>query len=197
MQVTHLDDTGDRSVNVSITPAGLEPLDLELAVVDGHCVPLRIAAEWRRLSEAAVAFASMLRPGSVQERAKVAAGLAEAERQLARINDTPREERFAKVLEELRGLDGLMRAKLAEAKADLARAHLRMIDSMLTHHAIMQGDYPRSLDELSEAVPLDPWGNRYHYRAPDEDTFEYQIVCYGADGKPGGQGPDADIVHAR
>ena len=149
------------------------------------------------MSEAAVAFASMLRPGSEEERAKVAAGLAEAERQLDRINDTPREERFATVLEELRALDGPTRAKVVEAKADLARVHMRMIDSMLTRHAIMQGDYPRSLGELSEDVPLDPWGNPYHYQAPDEDSFEYRIVCYGADGKPGGQGPDADIEHAR
>ena len=41
-------------------------------------------------------------------------------------------------------------------------------------------------------VPHDPWGNPYAYRHPGQhDPFE--IVCYGRDGAPGGEGEDADI----
>ncbi|MBY0510768.1 MAG: type II secretion system major pseudopilin GspG [Rhodospirillaceae bacterium] len=44
---------------------------------------------------------------------------------------------------------------------------------------------------LAEDVPLDPWGNPYQY-APESDTT---IVLYslGADGKPGGEGTNADV----
>ena len=44
---------------------------------------------------------------------------------------------------------------------------------------------------LSEAVPLDPWGNPYVY-APESDSY---LVLYsmGADGKAGGEGTDADV----
>jgi len=46
---------------------------------------------------------------------------------------------------------------------------------------------------LDEAVPLDPWGNPYQYRVPGEDGRPFTIVSLGADGKPGGEGNDADI----
>ena len=48
------------------------------------------------------------------------------------------------------------------------------------------------LDEL----PQDPWGNAYLYlqpaRAPER---EYDLYTLGADGKTGGEGQDADLVH--
>lgn len=46
---------------------------------------------------------------------------------------------------------------------------------------------------LDEAVPMDPWGNPYQYRIPGEDGRPFSIVSLGADGKPGGEGNDADI----
>jgi general secretion pathway protein G len=41
-------------------------------------------------------------------------------------------------------------------------------------------------------VPVDPWGNPYVYRAPGADG-PYELLSLGADGKPGGEGVDADI----
>ncbi len=41
-------------------------------------------------------------------------------------------------------------------------------------------------------VPLDPWDHPYVYTQPGEHG-PFDIVCYGADGQPGGEGPDADI----
>jgi general secretion pathway protein G len=41
-------------------------------------------------------------------------------------------------------------------------------------------------------VPLDPWGNDYVFLSPGiHDVFD--LVSYGADGAPGGEGNNADI----
>ena len=46
---------------------------------------------------------------------------------------------------------------------------------------------------LRKELPLDPWGNPYVYESPSEHG-EYAIMSYGADGSPGGEGYDMDIV---
>ena len=43
-------------------------------------------------------------------------------------------------------------------------------------------------------MPLDPWGNPYQFRYPGEHG-EYDLISYGKDGKPGGEGAAADIVN--
>jgi general secretion pathway protein G len=41
-------------------------------------------------------------------------------------------------------------------------------------------------------VPKDPWGNEYVYLSPGiHDDFD--LLSYGADGEPGGEGKDQDI----
>ena len=47
---------------------------------------------------------------------------------------------------------------------------------------------------LPQEVPKDPWGNPYVYKYPGEHGDEPDIISYGADGKPGGEGINADIV---
>ncbi len=47
---------------------------------------------------------------------------------------------------------------------------------------------------LSKNVPLDPWGNAYLYKSPGEHG-EYDLLSYGKDGQPGGEGEAADIVN--
>lgn len=50
--------------------------------------------------------------------------------------------------------------------------------------------YVSSADQL-----IDPWGNQFVLRIPGEkNTFDFDIVSYGADAKPGGEGENADIV---
>ncbi|MCD6419122.1 MAG: type II secretion system major pseudopilin GspG [Synergistetes bacterium] len=44
-----------------------------------------------------------------------------------------------------------------------------------------------------EKIPRDPWGNPYIYRCPGEHGA-YDIISYGADGEPGGEGADKDIT---
>jgi general secretion pathway protein G len=46
---------------------------------------------------------------------------------------------------------------------------------------------------LRKELPVDPWGNPYVYESPSEHG-EFAIVSYGADGTPGGEGIDMDIV---
>lgn len=47
---------------------------------------------------------------------------------------------------------------------------------------------------MPQDIPLDPWGRPYAYRYPGEHGDEPDIVCFGADGQPGGEGINADIV---
>jgi len=47
---------------------------------------------------------------------------------------------------------------------------------------------------LPKDVPLDPWKHPYVYKFPGEHGDEPDVICYGADGQPGGDGENADIV---
>jgi len=47
---------------------------------------------------------------------------------------------------------------------------------------------------LGKTVPLDPWGHAYVYKSPG-DHGEFDILSYGRDGRPGGDGLDADITN--
>jgi general secretion pathway protein G len=53
---------------------------------------------------------------------------------------------------------------------------------------LWQGPY------LPKDVPVDPWGRPYMYKYPGEHGDEPDIVSYGADGAPGGEGINADIL---
>jgi general secretion pathway protein G len=48
-------------------------------------------------------------------------------------------------------------------------------------------------DGYLDRVPKDPWGSEYTYISPGEHG-DYDIVSYGADSVPGGEGEDADIT---
>jgi general secretion pathway protein G len=51
---------------------------------------------------------------------------------------------------------------------------------------------PENWKSYLERLPADPWGNPYQYLNPGLDG-EIDVMSYGADGKPGGEGVDADI----
>ena len=48
---------------------------------------------------------------------------------------------------------------------------------------------------LDEEVPQDPWGHPYQYAPQASGNNPFTLYSYGADGKPGGEGQDADIGH--
>jgi general secretion pathway protein G len=45
----------------------------------------------------------------------------------------------------------------------------------------------------SRRVPLDPWSNEYVYLVPGPEGGPFEIVSYGADGEPGGEGESSDV----
>lgn len=45
---------------------------------------------------------------------------------------------------------------------------------------------------LKSGVPKDPWKNDYHYKYPGQNG-EYDILSYGQDNSPGGEGEDSDV----
>lgn len=56
---------------------------------------------------------------------------------------------------------------------------------------LLDGDDPylNSPEDL-----VDPWGNNYEIIIPGERNLDFDIICYGADGKPGG---DEDIINGK
>jgi general secretion pathway protein G len=47
---------------------------------------------------------------------------------------------------------------------------------------------------LAKEIPPDPWGNQYVYAFPGQHGDMPDVTSYGADGQPGGEGYNADIV---
>jgi len=47
---------------------------------------------------------------------------------------------------------------------------------------------------LMKDIPQDPWGRPYLYKYPGEHGDAPEIVSLGADGQPGGEGENADVV---
>jgi len=101
------------------------------------------------------------------------------------------------------------------AKATTAKSQIEMISSALDAYRLDTGAYPntaqglQALQELPtvdtptnwrgpylrKAVPLDPWGRPYVFVSPGEvNTRGFDLLSYGADGKLGGEGEDADVV---
>jgi general secretion pathway protein G len=47
---------------------------------------------------------------------------------------------------------------------------------------------------LPQEIPVDPWGRPYLYKFPGDHGDEPDIISYAADGQPGGEGINADVV---
>ena len=99
------------------------------------------------------------------------------------------------------------RSYLVVSKQNAAKAEIsKMVDALEAYYAV-QNRYPTNEegiaalvektskfpDGLLSKVPTDPWGNAYVYNCPGR-TSAYEIICYGADGREGGENENADIV---
>ena len=101
-----------------------------------------------------------------------------------------------------------------EARVVKARYDLRVLATQLALYAMDNFDYPttdQGLDALVrrpalpplpprwkdggyiDRLPLDPWGNPYQYLSPGRSA-DFELYSLGADGRPGGEGRDADIT---
>jgi len=101
--------------------------------------------------------------------------------------------------------------QIGKSEVKAARAQIDALTKSLDQYRLDVGRYPSSeqglavlvakpADEpkwagpyLSKAVPKDPWGNDYQYRSPGEHG-EYDLLSLGKDGRPGGEGEDADLT---
>lgn len=48
-------------------------------------------------------------------------------------------------------------------------------------------------EKLLNQMPSDPWDKAYQYNQPGRSE-PYEVICFGADGREGGEGADGDIV---
>jgi len=106
--------------------------------------------------------------------------------------------------------------KPGEARVAAARMQVRQLAAALKLYYAEQGMYPtqqQGLEALvkepqtpprpphypeggyldSLEVPRDPWGNEYVYLRPGRHGEPFEVICYGSDGQPGGEGDAADI----
>jgi general secretion pathway protein G len=103
--------------------------------------------------------------------------------------------------------------KVDVAKVKRAQSDIRAIQTALDLYRLDNFKYPTTEQGLQalvkqpadptitnyaasgylKSLPRDPWGNIYQYLSPGTDGRDYDIITYGRDGKPGGEGYDADI----
>jgi general secretion pathway protein G len=88
---------------------------------------------------------------------------------------------------------------VTRAKKQRARSDLATYSGAVDAYYLAKGGYPTNDDGLRVLVPEfikvlqnDPWGHPYQYLCPGKD-HPYDVVCYGADGREGGSGADADM----
>jgi len=95
------------------------------------------------------------------------------------------------------------------AEYKLAQTQMQTLTQKIDSFQQDVGSYPDSLDQLvtapansggwlgpyAKAEELkDPWHNAIDYRRPGNDGKPYQLTSLGADGKPGGEGVNADLT---
>jgi general secretion pathway protein G len=104
-----------------------------------------------------------------------------------------------------------MFGKVGKSRQKAAKAQISLFETALDTYRLDVGKYPttdmglQALRErpedvekwdgpyLPKEIPTDPWGHAYEYKSPG-DHGEYDILSFGADGSPGGEGEDVEIV---
>lgn len=103
-------------------------------------------------------------------------------------------------------------SRIELSQRQVARAQIDNLDKALTQYRLDTGHYPSAGDGLTalDAAPSgewrwhgpylkkpltrDPWGNAYVFRPiNDDENPPYQVISYGSDGRPGGDGDAGDI----
>lgn len=104
-----------------------------------------------------------------------------------------------------------MFGKVEKAKQNTARAQIELFATALEMFRLDVGHYPTTAEGLEalrtrpqgletwdgpylrKKIPLDPWGEAYVYASPGEHG-DFDLVSFGADKAPGGEGADTDLV---
>jgi general secretion pathway protein G len=100
--------------------------------------------------------------------------------------------------------------RVGKAKQKTAQTQIHMLATSLELFYLDMGRYPTEEEGLKilsqntaslpgwggpyldKEVPKDPWGNDYVFKIPGENA-PYDIISYGADKAPGGEGENQDI----
>jgi general secretion pathway protein G len=100
--------------------------------------------------------------------------------------------------------------RLSEAKTKQAQTDVNNIANQgVDAYKVMRGRYPTSEEGIGILIQekflkanspdgklKDPWGREYVYLNPGQvHSDAYDVKSYGADGQPGGDGENADIVN--
>ncbi|MCM8536674.1 MAG: type II secretion system major pseudopilin GspG [Lentisphaeraceae bacterium] len=93
------------------------------------------------------------------------------------------------------------------AKVNAAKVEINTLKETITRFKLDTGKFPTSIEDLVsnsqglknwkqylETVPNDPWGNAYKFESRPELFNKFEIISYGGDGQPGGEGTNADIT---
>jgi len=95
-----------------------------------------------------------------------------------------------------------------KAEKGTAKAQIEMLGTAVDTFRLDMRRYPKDLEELikkpsddknwdgpylKKEMPIDPWEHPYIYKCPGDEGRDYDIMSYGADGLPGGDGENADI----
>jgi len=98
------------------------------------------------------------------------------------------------------------------AQKQATRAQIEMFGTALDMFRLDVGRYPTSQEGLQalrqpvggstrwdgpylkKEVPNDPWDQPYVYRSPGQGGRPYDLLSYGDDGTPGGDGDGTDIT---
>jgi general secretion pathway protein G len=100
-------------------------------------------------------------------------------------------------------------SQIGKSEATVARAQIEAFEKALDQFRLDVGRFPTTEEGLSalvvkpaigkwngpylrKAIPDDPWGKPYVYRAPSAKG-EYEVMSLGKDSAPGGSGENADI----
>ncbi len=102
-------------------------------------------------------------------------------------------------------------SQIGKSQVKTAKAQIVGFEKALDQYRLDVGHYPTTQDGLaalmakpptetkwdgpylSKAIPEDPWGHPYVYKSPG-DHGDFDLLSYGRDGRPGGEGEDADIT---
>ena len=79
-----------------------------------------------------------------------------------------------------------------QVRAYLVEAGLSRLTEDFELDVLTEGEDPYL---TSKKDLLDPWGNAYIIVSPGRVHFDFDIMSYGVDGQPGGEGEAKDITH--
>lgn len=97
--------------------------------------------------------------------------------------------------------------RVETGKFNAAKAQLQSLGMKIEAYALDNGRPPQRLEDLvqrpadarnwngpyaRESDLRDPWGNAFVYRVPGE-RGPFDLISYGADGRPGGEGNARDL----